>query len=209
MSLILNANDARAADKFSSVITESGVYVGIITRAEKLCSEKMTEGLGISFKADDGATANYLDIYTTKENGERLRGYNIAQAILCCTKTKEAQEGAIKFERWDKNAKANVQATANGYPVLMGKRIGLVLQKELSTNQRTGEDVARVNIMAVFEAATGFTASEILDKETTPKQLEKIKLLLEAKPLRDTRIPVKPQHKDAAPRQDFDDGINF
>src|SRR5690606_17051600 len=164
MGLTLNARDARKADNFSSVIRESGKYVGVITRAEKLLSRNNVEGVGFSFKTDDGASASFLDVYTVKPNGEKLRGYNVVQAILCCARLKTVSDGQITFERWDSDERKMVQATAPGYPELMGKRIGLVLQREIGTNDNTGNDTDRLNIFAVFEASTGLMASEILDQ---------------------------------------------
>jgi hypothetical protein len=187
MSLTLDTNEARKADSVSSSITAAGKYKGVITRAEKLVSKNGVEGFGLSFKSDDGSTANYLDLYTVKPNGEKLRGLGFVQAILACTKTREAQEGSISFDKWDKDSGAIVKATAQGYPVLIGKRIGLLLQEELATNSKTGADVKRVNIFGVFEADSELTASEILDKKTQPEQLAKLVQSLMARPVRDTR----------------------
>jgi hypothetical protein len=213
MGLTLNANDARKADNFSSVIRESGKYVGVITRAEKLISKNNVEGLGLSFKTDDGASANYLDLYTVKPDGERLRGHNIVQALLCCLKLRNVDEGTINFQRWDSNGRQMVQATAIGYPALMGKRIGLILQRELQTHQVTGEDTERLNIVTVFEASTGLTASEILDNKTKAERIEHIAKMVANNPVRDTRKR-SPQRVNPAPSApsdsgDFDDSIPF
>jgi hypothetical protein len=209
MSLDLDTNAARNADSISSTIRETGKYIGIITRAEKLTSEKGTEGLGLSIKTDDGATANYLDVYTIKPTGEKLRGFNIAQAILCCTRTKSAAEGEIHFDRWDKEAKQMIEVAAPGYPSLMGKRIGFLLQKELATNTNTGADTERLNIFGVFEADTELTATEILDKKTQPEQLEKMLQVLMQRPIRDTRQKHQVSHATAAGFDDFDQDIPF
>jgi hypothetical protein len=144
MSLTLNANEARQADRLNTAIKETGKYIGVITRAEKLLSKQGTEGFGLSIKTDDGATANYLDLYTVNSKGDTLPSMATVQAILCCTRTKEAKEGLIDFDKWDSEAKAVVQFRANGYPDLMGKRIGLLLQRELSTNTTNGNDVDEV-----------------------------------------------------------------
>lgn len=214
MSLTLNANEARKADRISTVICESGKYVGIITRAEKLLSRNDVEGVGLSFKADDGATANYLDLYTLKPDGSKLRGYHIVQALLCCARLRNADEGNITFERWDSDERRMVQVTEVGYPALMGKRIGLVLQKELQTNQNTGLDVERLNILAVFEADTGLVASEILDNKTKAERIDNIVKIVEKTPVRDTRKRVPAKAAAQAPAQsgggaDFDDDIPF
>lgn len=211
MSLELDVKTARDADRVSSAIREAGKYVGVITRAEKLLSEKNTEGLGISFKSDDGATANYLDLYTVNSKGEKLPSMATVQAILCCTKTKSADEGKITFEAYDKEAGAVIKKTVNGYPDLIGKRIGFLLQQELSTNIKTGKDNDRVIIYGVFEADTGFTASEILDKAMKPEKLEKMYANLMARPINDRRTakPQTGQTQQNDPFDDFKDDIRF
>lgn len=211
MSLDLNVNDARQADRVNSSIRESGKYIGVITRAEKLLSEKNTEGLGISFKADDGSTANYLDLYTVNAKGEKLPSMATVQAILCCTKTKSANEGNITFKAWDKVNKKEVDKTANGYPELMGKRIGFLLQRELSDNTKDpSKPNDRVIVYGVFEADTGFTASEILDKATKPEKLEKMIAALRSVNDRRTNKTSAPAHQDASNNfDDFNDDVTW
>lgn len=212
MGLQLNATEARKADNISSVIRESGSYVGVITRAEKLLSKNSVEGVGLSFKTDDGASANYLDLYTVKPNGEKLRGYNIVQAILCCLRLKAVDEGAITFDKWDRDAGSIVKATAEGYPALMGKRIGLVLQKEIQTHSITGHDVERLNIVTAFDPSTRLVASEILDSKTQAERLNFIERTIASHPVRDSRKHRKAAAPPAAQTteiDDFDDSIPF
>ena len=212
MGLSLNATEARKADNISSVIRESGSYVGVITRAEKLLSKNDVEGVGLSFKTDDGVSANYLDLYTIKPNGEKLRGYNIVQAIMCCLRLKAVDDGRITFEKWDRDAGAMVKTSAEGYPALMGKRIGLVLQKELQTHSITGADVERLNIVTAFDPATRLTASEILDSKTKAERLDFIERTIASHPVRDTRKRKDtPQPVSRAPVSDveFSDDIPF
>jgi hypothetical protein len=217
MSLTLNAAEARKADNFSSVIRDSGKYIGTITRAEKLLSKNSVEGLGLSFKTDDGASANYLDIYTVKPDGEKLFGYNTVQAILCCLRLKTIEEGNIHFEKWDKNERKMLMTPGNGYPAMMGKRIGLILQKEIQTHSVTGEDVERLNIAGVFEASTGLMSGEILDGKTKPERADVIAKMIAANPVWDRRkkqAPKKPaqdiQASPMTPAEDeFSDEIPF
>jgi hypothetical protein len=210
MSLQFNSDKARKADRNSSFIRETGKYCGVITRAEKLLSSKGTQGVGLSFKADDGATANYLDIYTTKANGDELWGSNIIQSMLGVLKLKNVDEGPIKFKKWDKSVNEEVDTTATGYPALIGKRIGLVLQRELSTNSNTGADVDRVNLVRVFDAQTGMTSTEIADGKTKAAAIDEFVKGL--KPVYDKRVAEKkPLTLDERnpPPADFDDDINF
>lgn len=209
MSLKLDTNSAKAADSIASAIRESGKYIGTITRAEKLVSKNGTEGIGLSFRASDGSTADYLDIYYQKGNGEPLAGLKTVNAIMACLKLREAKVGRIKFERWNKDTRKREPVEADGYPDLMGKRIGLLLQKELATNQY-GDDVERMVIFGVFSAETELTASEILDGKTTPERLSKMVEALAARPVRDSRYKAARSASSPAPAGfDDEDDIPF
>ncbi len=214
MGLHLNADDARKGDTVSNVLRESGKYVGTITRAEKLISRNNVEGLGLSIKTDDGCTANYLDVYTVRlSDGEKLRGYHLVQALLACLKMRDVEEGSIEAEKWDASARALVRTHLEGYPALMGKRIGVILQRELSTNQSTGADADRLILIGVFDPQTNLTASEILGGKTEPKRIHDYEKMLERTPVLDRRKRNSngsggaPQRTSSAP--DFDDDIPF
>jgi len=188
MDLTFNADEARQADRLNQAIRVAGKYIGTITRAEKLLSQNNTQGIGISFKTDDGATANYLDLYTKNAKGETLPSNSTVQAILCCTRTREVKEGKIDVEKWDKEAKTTYKANVDGYPSLIGKRIGFLLQQELSDNPKDDtKPNDRVIIYGVFEADSELTASEILDKATVPEKLGKMVVSLMARPINDRR----------------------
>lgn len=189
--LKLNSQLAKDADNINAGIKETGKYVGTITRAEKLVSkDKGTVGLGLSIKTDDGLSADYLDIWHTRGDGSELSGLKTVNAILCCTKTMEAQEGPITVERWDNTAGKREKTSASGYPGLIGKKVGLLLQKQLETNNKTGKDVERVGIFAVFNAETELTASEMYAKKTNPERLAQMLTTLMARPVKDNRKKV-------------------
>jgi hypothetical protein len=204
MTLKLDSNLAKAADNIASGIRESGKYIGVITRAEKLVSrDKGTIGLGLSFKADNGQTADYLDIYHTKSDGEALSGLKTVNAILCCTKTSEATEGMVSVEKWDSAARMRVATRVTGYPALMGKRIGFLLQQVLETDQ-DGKDRDRVQVFAVFSADTELTATEMYAKATKPERLSNMLDALMARPVRDARKGAK--KTTARSHDDMDEG---
>jgi hypothetical protein len=185
-TLKLNRELATAADNIASGIRESGKFIGVITRAESLKSEKGTLGLGLSFKAANGQTADYLDLWHTKGNGETLSSLKTVNAILCCAKVAEAREGAVQVEKWNAGAGQREKLTVTGYPDLMGKRIGFLLQKTLETGQ-DGSDRERIQIFGVFAADTELTASEIYAKKTTPERLPLMVDALAARPVNDKR----------------------
>ena len=213
MGLHLNADDARKGDTVSNVLRDSGKYVGTITRAEKLLSRNNVEGLGLSIKTDDGYSASYLDVYTVRlSDGERLRGYHLVQAILACLKLRDVEEGTIEADKWDSLARTQVRTKLQGYPALMGKRIGVLLQREISTNQNTGEPSDRLNLIGVFDPTTELTASEILGGKTEPKRIREYEKLLERTPVLDRRKRANAAAASApraASGAEFDDDIPF
>lgn len=186
MSYTLDSTQAKAADSLGSSIRETGKYVGTITRAEALTSKQGSRGLGLSIKAADGASADYLDLWTHNKDGEPLSSLKTVNAILACLKLRGINEGPITFEKWNKDKKAREQVTGTGYPDLMGKRIGFLLRKELETDDK-GEDRDRLAIYAVFQADTELTASEVLGQQTKPERLGKMFDALMAKPVNDKR----------------------
>lgn len=214
--LTFNPHVAATADHTSSAIRETGKYVGTITRAEKLISPKGTQGLGLSFVSDDGSTADYLDLYTINASGDMLPSMKAVQALLGCLQLRQAKEGKIECEKYDKATKQRKKVSVDGYPEMMGKRIGLLLQKELSTRNDSGEDTERVIVYGVFQHDTELTVSEILAKRTKPETLPRMLEALMARPVRDSRKK-RPadQHKQSGESEnpadfaDFDDDIPF
>lgn len=195
--LSFDANTARQADQISSALSEPGKYIGTITRAEKLLSSSNTQGLGLSFKSDSGESADYLDLYTINSSGVVLPSMKVVQALLGCLQLRTANDGKIKIEKWNKESKKREETVVDGYPDIQNKRIGLLLQKEISTNTKNGETVERLIIVGVFQPDTLLTVSEILAKKTQPEALEKMISWLAANPIRDTR-----KNKTAKPAND-------
>jgi len=169
MKLIFDSKAARASDA-GGVIRESGKYDGLtITRAEILKSLKGTVGLGLSVQNAYGQSCNYLNIWHTRGSGEYLSGWRTISKIMACLRLKTADEGQIKITKWDNGKPA--EAFVPGYPEMMGKKIGLLLQEVWETNSETGANIRKMEIFAPFEAGTELTAAEILDRKTAPGQL--------------------------------------
>jgi hypothetical protein len=186
MDLKLNSDLAKSADNIAAGIKETGKYVGTITRAEFLHARTGTKGLGLSFKTDTGLTADYLDLYHTKVDGEALSSLKTVNALMCCTKVADAKQGRIKVEKWNNEKKVRETVEVDGYPELMGKRVGLLLQKVLETDD-SGKDHDRLQIFAVFSAETELTASEMYAKKTNPERLSSMLDALLARPVADKR----------------------
>lgn len=205
--LKLDTTQAAAADNITEQISEPGKYIGTITRAEKLVSkDKGTQGLGLSFRADNGQTAEYLDLYHTKRTGEALSGLKTVNAVMCCAKVKQAEEGTVQVEKWDRVAGARRKMSVSGYPALMNRRIGLLLRKTLETDNK-GKDRERLEIFGVFDPETEMTASEILSRATEPQKLSAMLDVLIARGVIDKRTsrPQASQAQQSAGMDRFDD----
>jgi hypothetical protein len=186
MDFTLDTHAARQADQRSGRITESGKYVGTLTRAEFVTSKQGTKGIEFTFAVDEFTSADYLTVWTHKADGTELAGRKSIMALMTCLKLRGAKAGAITVEKYDREAGKRVPVTVEGYPEMMGKRIGVVLQKELYT-ANSGEDKSRVNIKAWFCADTERTSAEILDQKNDPVALTKIMEELANDPVKDSR----------------------
>lgn len=188
MNYNLDTNAARAADSISARLSESGKYIGTFTRAEETKSTKGTHGVSFSFSSDTGEQTDFLDLWTINANGEQLAGFKALQAIMTCTKAKTLTATAMNVGKYDKDAKKSVPTNITGYPELTGKRIGLLLQKEISDNPNDmTKPYSNLRIVGCFDAESELTAGEILDRKTQPQQLAKHVEWLTNNPVRDSR----------------------
>jgi len=175
----LQPEQAKQADNVGTRITESGKFVGVFTRAEAIKSKKETDGVEFAFAATNGQSADFLTLWTHNKDGEEIFGLKQLNALMTCMRVKAIAPIQGSVEKWENGAKAKVSTTI--YPELMGKKIGLLLQREeyIKSNGETG---SKFNIYACFEADTELVASEILDKTTTPTKLPKILATLKDRP---------------------------
>lgn len=134
----------------SLFISETGAYVGKISQAKWSTTKNGAKSLEISFETDDGMKSDYLSVFYFGKNGDIASGHNMIQAIMGCT-------GA-------KNLTAVNQGQDVIAPELIGKRVGLMLQKVLYTKQ-DGQDGYRFQILCPFSAASRKTVSEHLHNQ--------------------------------------------
>ncbi|MCG9081254.1 hypothetical protein [Laribacter hongkongensis] len=186
MDFTLDTNAARAADQRNGRITESGKYIGTLTRAEFVKSKNGTKGVEFTFSVDEHTSADYLTIWTEKADGTELSGRKSIMALMVCLKMREAKTGSIEVEKYDSDTQKRVKVTVGGYPEMMHKQIGIVLQKELYTSN-AGADKERVTPLAWFCAETERTAGEILDRKNEPVALPKLMQWLADNPVKDSR----------------------
>lgn len=209
----LDVNAAKKADSIGAYINETGKYIGIFTRAEKLVSgQKRTHGIGFTFKDDSGKETRF-DIWTERANGEQLQGANQIHALMACLQLRNLKDSIVRVKKWDAIQGKEDVMDASCFPDLMNKKIGLLLRSEeyekMKDNQFTGETAWKMNLFACFQAGTDLMATEILDRKTTPEQLVKAIGMLADKPLKKSSVKKSVVTQSASMNDDLDDEIPF
>lgn len=186
----LDTAAAKQADQTKTRIDASGAYTGMFTKAKQVFSGQGTEGIDFSFEAEDGATADYLTLWTIKAGGEKIFGYGLLMAAMTCMKVRQIGTQKVSIEEWDSVSGARQPVMADCFTELMNKPIGVLLQREpmLDANKQVkydkhGNPKWKLNITGFFEPATRMTAGEILDKAKEPSRLDKKLAYLKDKPI--------------------------
>lgn len=167
----LDVNSARKADTSGASIREIGKYIGEFTQAKEIISKKTgTKGIEFAFKSTSGQKAN-LSIYTVSAAGEKYQGYDALMAIMTCMGLRNIKPVEGMVTRYDYDQKKDVQEKGKLFPDLH-KPIGILLETEDYAKQ-DGSVGTRMVLKNVFRASDEFTASEILDRKTSPELLPK------------------------------------
>lgn len=200
----LDTTAAKAADQMNSRIDASGKYIGIIQLAHAVTSKKGTDGVEISFKSDDGQSADFLQLWTHNASGESLPSFKTLNAVMTCAQARTLTPTKTTAEKWMDGQKAPVQVDA--FPELTGKRMGFLLQREEYLNGN-GEPRSRMQIVAPFCPETSRTASEILAKAQKAETLEKMLATLKDKPLPTSQARAPSAASSAPQSAGFEDDI--
>ena len=182
----LDTQAAKKADQSGSRINELGKYTGKFTQAEDITARTGTKGIALRFDAN-GQNAN-LPIYVQRANGEQIMDFQTLMAIMTCLGLRNITPKPGTVTQWDNDARQEVQRESQVFPELCGKDIGLLLETEDYLKQ-DGTTGTRMVIAGIFQAKTELTASEILDRKTTPVQLEKLVARLRHRPIKGGAAP--------------------
>lgn len=194
------AEAARKSDTGGGSIKEIGKYVGEFTQAKDIVTKKGGKGIEFIFKTQSGQKAN-LSIYTVGANGEKYQGYDQLMAIMACMGLRNIKPQHGRATKYDYDTKKDVIEECSIFPDLC-KPIGVLLETEDYLKQ-DGSTGTRVVLKNVFQASTELTASEILDRKTTPEQLEKMVANLHHKPLKNAKPMPSHQHNNPIPNDQF------
>ena len=182
MDYTLDTAAAKQADNINSRIDTAGKYMGVLTRAEPIVSTKGSKGVDMSFKSDNGATADYLTLWTHNGEGKQLRGFNTLMAIMTCLKVRDLKAEQGEIEKYDKDQNERVKVSVPLFKTLMNKPFGLLIHME-EYEKTAGGTAWKPQISAPFDSAE-FTASEILNKAQKPETLAKMVQALRDRPLK-------------------------
>lgn len=183
MEYVLDSAAAKKADQFFSRIEEKGKYLGVLTRAEAVVSTQGTKGVDFSFKAEDGSTADYLQIWTQRADGSVIdNGHRILMAIMTCLRVKSLKAVPGEIEKYDFDLQQRIKVKAELFNELMNKPIGLLIHME-EYEKKAGGTGWKPAISAPFDK-DGFTASEILSQAKQAATLEKMVASLKDRPLK-------------------------
>lgn len=184
----LDQNAARMADNKSAFIDEAGKYIGTFTRAEYMEKQETgSTGIGFTFKSREGAEGQFYVNLSYQHGTKNDGGHQLLNALMACLSLRNVDAPkSIEVEKWDKEANQRVKATVPGFPELMNKEVGLLIQMEIEKKSEKG--LPRPTIFAPFSAESEKTASEILDpKKPAAAKLEKMVQQVMNKPLVDRR----------------------
>jgi len=144
MEFVFEQQYAMAADQ-GGYISEKGVYEGVLTKAELFTTQNGAKGVEFAFESSSGEKADYMKIYTRKNNGEISFGYGIVQSLL----------GLLNL----KKVNIVLNGEKNTMPELCYKPIVVALQKEEYVKSDGGVGY-KMNILHFFDPKTRQTYSE-------------------------------------------------
>lgn len=136
----------------SNYITDGGAYSGQIVEAKYVFGKngKQSAGLEFTFQSDAGSEAKYLSVWYQKADSTvNQYGYALIQSMM----------GLCRLATLSQQSKGDYQIA----PEFTGKKIGLLMQKILTT-KNDGSDSYKFEIKLAFLPATRQTLKEAIDK---------------------------------------------
>lgn len=170
--LQLDANKAIKGSGLSSNFLQAGKHTVKITQAY----HKQSQGgaTAIHFDVQDANEAKgSFEIWTHKADGSVI-DFNEAKvhAIMACAGIQAISQQSGSVLIYDRDSKQDVPTPVSIYPELTGKFIGVVLQKELSTNNDKtpyigddGKPRTKIGFLAPFNYQTEQTAAEVINQK--------------------------------------------
>lgn len=161
----LNAEQAIAGSTSGyQRITDSGAYTGVFTKAKAIKAGTGSEGIEFTFKAESGAEANYLSLYTHNSAGEEIHGYAQLNTLMACIKQREISPQSMQVLEYNHSVGKEEPVQISAYPQLMNVPVGVVLQRE-EYRKKNGDIGESMNLYAFFDANTQQTGGEVIQQQ--------------------------------------------
>lgn len=167
----LDQDAAKKADQEGGRINRTDKYVGVIKRFEFVVAKTGTKGVEIFFESDNKEEAS-MTLYTEKADGTPIFGRDKVMALMACVGTRTLTPVDTQAEKYDRDVGAKILQPVTVAPELENKRVGFLIQMEEYLNGN-GEVKTKPQLISSFQADTGLMAKEILERKTTPEQLDK------------------------------------
>jgi len=182
-------SEVAKSDKNAAKITDGGAYVGqfpVERPPSYVEADSGAKAIEFEFETEDGGKTNFT-VWMIGKTGQKTFGY--AQVMgLCYLMDAKLKAVPGKVMRWVDGEKGRVREEVDGmvYPDLAGKRIGLILEKELTGDREDNPngDKYRFNLFGAFDPKTKLTATELKERKTRPEKFDKY---LKALRVRDSR----------------------
>jgi len=144
-------------------ITTSGAYTGVFTKAKAIKASTGAEGVEFTFKADTGAEASYLSLYTHNKSGGETYGYSQLNALMACLKQRQIKPQTIQLKEWDNQNRQEKTVSVEAYPQLMNQSVGVVLQRQ-EYKKDDGSVGESMSLHGFFEPSTRQTGAEVIQQ---------------------------------------------
>lgn len=144
-------------------INTSGAYAGTFTKAKAITASTGAKGIELSFKADDGAEANYLTLYTHSKTGEETLGRKQLDSLMACLKVRKIDPEQATIMEWDNSMQQEQKVSVLLYTGLMNDRVGVVLQREVF-KKNNGDIGERMNLYSFYNADTRQNGAEVMQQ---------------------------------------------
>lgn len=164
---------ATKADDAASRIAEAGPYIGKFTKAFAIEAQSGAQGITFEFDSPGNGTIEF-SLYTISKDGAPIFGANMVNAIMFLLGVKKLVSETGMVERYDADVGKRVEEDGEVFPALVGKPVGIVLQKELYTKSNGARDGIRFGLYGLFQPETKLMMSEIKEKKTSPVKLDRL-----------------------------------
>lgn len=177
----LDTNQARKADAVGGMISEIGQYPGAIELAYSVKAQTGAKGVGIVFKSSIGEKAKFT-LYTHNRDGGKIMGFDQLMALMTVVKVRDIKPVRAMIKEWDSEQRKEVDVEVDVFPELQAKPLQILFQTE--EYEAKDKSIKTKVAPRYFLSIDGFSASEILDKKTEPKQGEQMRKSLRHRPLK-------------------------